>query len=127
MAMNHTLPHVNDISRLAANTVVKGDMTCISDIRIDGTLIGNICTRGKLVLGEEGLIEGNITCREADIYGKCTGDIVGVEQVSFKSNAVYNGMLRTAHVGIEMGASFSGSCSIIAEEEGKTILESIKI
>ncbi|MGM9774676.1 MAG: polymer-forming cytoskeletal protein [Candidatus Egerieousia sp.] len=127
MAINHTLPHVNDISRLAANTKVTGDITCVSDIRIDGILIGNISTKGKLVLGEEGLVEGNITCREADIYGKCTGDITGVEQVLFKSKAVYKGILKTAHVGIEMGASFSGSCSIISDEEARRIIDSIII
>lgn len=125
MATNHSHSQVNDISRLASNTKVQGDIHCSSDIRIDGTVVGNIFTKGKLVLGEEGLVEGNIICREADIYGKCTGDIIGLEQVSFKSKASYTGVLKTARIGIEIGAAFCGNCSILSEEEASAAVEKL--
>ncbi|MCI1719463.1 MAG: polymer-forming cytoskeletal protein [Bacteroidales bacterium] len=118
-----SVPAVNDVSRIAEETTFKGNLITHSDIRIDGTLEGDIVTLGKLVVGEKGKITGKIICRNADIYGKATGDITASHSASFKSKAVYKGNLKTIHVGIEIGASFSGNCSILTREEAGKIFE----
>src|SRR5687768_17573348 len=48
-------PSVNIIG---AGTVIEGDIKSESDIRIDGTLNGSLITKGKLVLGSTGMVDG---------------------------------------------------------------------
>ena len=57
------------INLLGAGTVVKGDVKVNGDFRIDGTLIGTVDCRGKIVVGPSGIIEGEIVCLNADFSG----------------------------------------------------------
>ena len=60
-------------SIIAAGTVIKGDIECSGDIRIDGTLKGNVHATNKVFIGSEGMVEGDIHCVHADILGKVHG------------------------------------------------------
>ena len=62
-------------SLIAAGTTLKGDITSNGDIRIDGTLQGNIYCTAKVVIGANGVVEGDISGQQADIMGKVTGTI----------------------------------------------------
>jgi cytoskeletal protein CcmA (bactofilin family) len=50
---------------LGADTTVKGDIESNGDFRIDGTLIGSISSKGKVVVGSTGNVEGEIKCQNA--------------------------------------------------------------
>ena len=117
----HNVPQINDISRISAGTEVKGSLISRSDIRIDGVFEGELITSGKLVLGEQAVIRGNVMCSNADIWGKMEGDLIVGDTTSFKENSSFDGQLKTIRICIEMGASFSGSCQIINEAEFKSI------
>ncbi len=54
---------------IVTGTTIKGDVTASGDFRIDGTLIGSIKCKGKIVIGETGTIEGEIECQNADFSG----------------------------------------------------------
>jgi cytoskeletal protein CcmA (bactofilin family) len=45
------------------------------DIRIDGTLSGNLIAKANVFIGPEGDVEWNISGLPADILGKLKGDI----------------------------------------------------
>ena len=46
------------------------------NIRIAGTLEGNLITQGKLVSGKSGIIRGNIKCKNSTIKGRHKGYIL---------------------------------------------------
>ena len=117
----HSVPQINDISRISAGTEVKGSLISRSDIRIDGVFEGELITSGKLVLGEKAVVRGNVMCANADIWGKMEGDLIVGDTVSFKQDSSYEGQLKTIRICIEMGASFSGGCQIINEAEFKSL------
>ena len=117
----HSVPQINDISRISAGTEVKGSLISRSDIRIDGVFEGELITSGKLVLGEKAVVHGNVMCANADIWGKMEGDLIVGDTVSFKQDSSYEGQLKTIRICIEMGASFSGGCQIINEAEFKSL------
>ena len=48
----------NAASLISAGTTLKGDITSNSDLRIDGTLIGNINSSAKVIIGANGVVEG---------------------------------------------------------------------
>lgn len=98
------------INLIGAETIIKGDITTNGNIRIDGTLIGSLQVKGKLVIGENGKIEGNVICKNADISGTAKVKIKVAELLTLKSSAKLIGEIITTKLSIEPGANFSGNC-----------------
>lgn len=124
MAKDEQQPQVNEVCRLSTGAEIKGDLTTASDIRIDGVLQGDVVTQGKLVLGENAYIKGDIICVSADIYGKVDGNITAADSTSFKSKSTFNGILKTARIAIEIGAVFNATCTIIDKAEYERVAKS---
>lgn len=100
------------VNLIGAGTTIEGDINAASDIRIDGTLKGTITTRGKLVVGPSGNIDGELHCQNADISGTIRGKVTVAELLSLKATAKLTGDIVTGKLSIEPGADFSGSCSM---------------
>ena len=100
------------VNMIGAGTIITGDIISKGDIRIDGTLKGSVNTEGKVVLGREGMIEGDVICKDADISGTIKAKITVSQLLSLKTTAKLNGDIITNKLSIEPGASFSGSCSM---------------
>lgn len=117
----HETPQINEVSRVSGSTEIRGSLVSQSDIRIDGVFEGDLITSGKLVVGENGYIRGNVLCANADIWGKIEGILTVGDTVTFKSSSSFEGDLKTIRICIELGAMFSGSCRIIGEAEFKSL------
>ncbi len=100
------------VNMIGAGTVITGDVFSKGDIRVDGTLKGSVITEGKVVLGREGVIEGDIECKDADISGTIKAKITVSQLLSLKTTAKLNGDIITNKLSIEPGAEFTGSCSM---------------
>ena len=97
-------------NRLSEGTTVKGDILSVSDFRMDGNLIGNFQTKGKIVIGQTGNIKGDIVCKNADIEGVFEGKIQVAEILNIKSKAVIHGEVICGKLSVEPGAEFSATC-----------------
>ena len=100
------------INMIGAGTVITGDIKSKGDIRVDGSLNGSIETEGKVVVGQGGVVEGDVVCKDADIAGVLKAKISVSQLLSLKSSAKLNGDIITNKLSIEPGASFTGSCSM---------------
>jgi len=100
------------VNMIGAGTIITGDIVSKGDIRVDGTLKGSLDTEGKVVLGREGMIEGDVICKDADISGTIKAKITVSQLLSLKTTAKLNGDIITNKLSIEPGAAFSGSCSM---------------
>ncbi|GEC70686.1 Polymer-forming protein [Flavobacterium flevense] len=99
-------------NRIVEGTVIKGDIISKADFRLDGELIGNFQSAGKLVIGPTGSVTGDISCNNADIEGKFTGTIQVNELLNVKSKASIQGDATVGKLAVEPGADFSASCSM---------------
>ena len=97
-------------NRLSEGTTVKGDILSVSDFRMDGNLIGNFQTKGKIVIGQTGNIKGDIVCKNADIEGLFEGKIQVAEILNVKAKAVIHGEVICGKLSVEPGAEFSATC-----------------
>jgi cytoskeletal protein CcmA (bactofilin family) len=104
--------NANSINQIGSGTTIKGDIATNEAIRIDGTLEGSIRTKGKLVVGATGIIEGEVVCQNADVWGVIKGQVNVGELLSLKSTAKINGDISTNKLAVEPGATFSGACSM---------------
>jgi len=98
------------LNRLVEGTSVKGDIKTDSNFRLDGELIGTLNVLGKLVLGPNGRIEGEIICGNADVEGEIVGNIKVDGVLILKSTAKIKGNIYAVKLGIENGADFNGNC-----------------
>ena len=100
------------VNLIGVGTTILGDITSSGDIRVDGTLKGSINTKGKVVVGSTGIVEGDVVCQNADISGELKAKISVSELLALKSTAKLDGDIVTNKLAIEPGATFSGSCSM---------------
>lgn len=99
-------------NRILAGTSIEGEIKSNGDIRVDGSLMGNINISGKLVVGEKGSVEGDIKCAYATVSGTLKGKIEVSELFSLQASARVNGEVLTNKLSVEPGAEFTGSCTM---------------
>lgn len=87
---------------------VNGEITGTSIIRVDGKVTGNITTEGGLILGDKGIIIGDIKTKSAIIYGSVTGNVQAL-QLEIKKTGIVNGDIKTETLEIELGAQYNGT------------------
>ncbi|MDL2227340.1 polymer-forming cytoskeletal protein [Bacteroidales bacterium OttesenSCG-928-K03] len=100
-------------------TSIIGNLETSGNIRIDGNVKGNVKALGKVIIGEQGFVEGDLECSNASIEGKCKANINVSELLELKSTAVFEGEINTSKIYIESGAVFLGSCKMKMEERIK--------
>jgi cytoskeletal protein CcmA (bactofilin family) len=100
------------VNLIGTGTQLVGEIKSNGDFRIDGSLKGNIEVKGKLVVGTQGTIEGEILCQNADISGNIKGKIVVTDLLTLKSTAKLSGDIITGKIAIEPEAQFTGTCSM---------------
>lgn len=93
---------------ISAGTTLKGDISCNTDLRIDGTVIGNIKCSSKIIIGSTGVVEGDISVNQADIVGKVSGNIRSRELLQLRGQCVVTGNLYAGKLQVEPSASFNG-------------------
>ena len=100
----------NGTTLIGAGTILKGDITSNSDLRIDGTITGNIHSSAKVVVGANGIVEGDISGNQADIIGKVNGNIKVKDLIQLRGDCMVNGNLYAGKLQVEPSATFNGQC-----------------
>lgn len=104
-------------NRIVEGTTIKGDIISQADFRLDGELIGNFQSKGKIVIGPAGSVTGDIICKNADIEGKFNGKIQVAEILNVKHKAVILGEVTVGRLSVEPGADFSATCKMKANSK----------
>ena len=99
------------------NTTFVGNFVSESDFRIDGTFEGSIETKGKVVIGEKGSINGTMVCSSADIAGNFTGTIQVKDLLSVEPTGSVEGDVTISKLIVESGAIFNAKSSMKGEKE----------
>ncbi|MCB0473876.1 MAG: polymer-forming cytoskeletal protein [Flavobacteriaceae bacterium] len=105
-------PTVSERNIIGKNSSFTGDISSEGDFRIDGKIQGNVKTSGRVVIGQEGAVEGTIECSNADIEGSFSGNLTVDQLLSLKSTASIHGEVVLGKLSVEPGATFNASCSM---------------
>jgi len=100
----------NAASLISAGTTLTGDINSNSDLRIDGTLVGNINSTAKVIIGANGVVQGDINGQQADILGKVTGAVKVKELLQLKGSSMIKGNIHAGKLQVEPTATFNGEC-----------------
>ena len=97
---------------IGKDTTFVGDIKSEGDFRIDGKVEGNIKTSGRVVIGQEGSVDGTVECTNADVEGKFSGNLNVDQLLSLKTSAHISGEVVLGKLSVEPGATFNASCTM---------------
>ncbi len=100
------------INLISNGTEISGDIKSGGDIRIDGGLTGNLNTKGKVVIGVTGRVNGEVICKNSEVSGCVEGKISVSQLLILKASSKILGDIATVKLSIEPGAKFSGNCKM---------------
>lgn len=92
------------INNIGSGTTIEGDIKTEGDIRIDGKIIGNIHSKGRLVIGPNSNITGDIICVNGNIDGTVNGEIKVSETLKVTKTANINGNITSKKLIVDEGA-----------------------
>jgi cytoskeletal protein CcmA (bactofilin family) len=109
---NKVAPGSQSISTLITEgAVLDGNLTAPAFARIDGRVMGEVEIEQGLILGEKGVIIGNVTTKELVVYGAIQGNL-HVQSLEIKSSGKITGEIKTQALSVENGAIYNGSLSM---------------
>lgn len=97
---------------LAKGTTMDGKFSCTENVRLDGKIIGEVRVDKRLVMGETGVVEGNIVAQDAVIKGRIVGDLHVQDSLQLVGTAVIEGNITAKTMVVEEGARYNGTCKI---------------
>ncbi len=102
---------------------VKGDIHAAGNLRVDGTILGNVRADGDLEVSTTGVVEGKeVRARNIVIHGRVKATLTATEQLRIHSKGEVHGDVTSISLDIEAGASFVGY-----SHTGKTSAEILAI
>lgn len=115
-------PDHTSINLVGTGTTIKGEIISKGDVRIDGKIIGQVRSEGKIVIGGTGVVEGDIFCKNADFSGHIKGKAEIKELLILQATSIFLGDIVTSKLSIEPGAKFSGTCTMEKDVDPKAPL-----
>lgn len=102
-------PNINMISQ---GTTLTGTLETKSDLRISGTIDGQVHAESKCIVAESGLVKGDLKTKEADIAGAVEGELIVSNRLTLRSSARITGDITTKVLMVEEGARIDGACKM---------------
>lgn len=104
---------LNIDSLIGEDIVISGKIKGSGNLRIDGTIEGDIDYNGDITLGETGKIKGNILCENLIAAGGIDGNIVVKDIFTLLPTGILNGDMEVKSLVIHENAKFDGNCKMI--------------
>src|SRR5690606_13345765 len=103
-----------NLSTLTAGVRYEGNISGGGDLQVDGALKGDV-RLSRVIVGENGSIEGSVTADQVEIRGRVSGALTG-KAVRLLATARVEGDITQEQLSVEPGAWFQGR-SIQAKRE----------
>lgn len=101
---------------IAEGAIIDGNLKAPAVARLDGQITGDVNIAEGLILGEKGVINGNVTTKDMIVYGVINGNIT-VESLEIKNTGKINGEIKTGALLVETGAIYNGTLSMYQENK----------
>lgn len=91
---------------------IRGELRFEDTFRIDGHLDGKTTSKGDLIVGEKGRVEGEIVVGQLFVSGTVHGSVQATGRVEIAAGARVEADVDTPVLVVEEGAHFSGGCTM---------------
>jgi cytoskeletal protein CcmA (bactofilin family) len=94
---------------------LRGDLRFETNFRVHGKLTGEVNTEGELIVGEGGVVEGEVRVGQIVVSGLVKGSIHASVRVQITSSGKVYADVNTPSLIVEDGAFFEGKCAMSRE------------
>jgi len=112
-----------EVCNIALGTTITGSFKAESNIRLEGSIYGNVSCSGRIVMSQNAYIKGDIVCQNIVSEGKVEGNIIVKEKIHLFSSAIVEGDIKYTKLQIEDGAIFNGQATCIKSTVAPSIKE----
>jgi cytoskeletal protein CcmA (bactofilin family) len=109
-------PETPGIVVLGPRDSLVGTLSVDGDIRIEGTLEGEVSATGEIAVQSTGTARAQIAARDIVINGTVDGSAVAQELISIGDSAIVTGEVRSARLRVDEGASVNATISMSASD-----------
>ncbi len=85
----------------------EGKVTFTATVQVNGHFRGEAIAEGVLIIGDEGIVEANLTVGSLVVNGRIRGDIVAKQRVEVGPKGVIEGRIHTPRLQVHEGATLS--------------------
>jgi len=118
--MSNTPPPIaSKLNTICSDVEMKGSLLFTGEMVFDGTLTGGSIEGEKLVVGEHGKVQANVSASFLTVRGHITGNVDVSERTVLEESSSLHGDLSTARLVMHEGATFFGSSKIGPKEQTK--------
>lgn len=97
-----------EVSILSSGVKLEGKLYSEGNVRVDGSILGELIVNGNLTLGDTSDVKGDIKAKNITISGKVEGTVHSSEKAVLDSSASLKGDLFAKILVVEEGAKFDG-------------------
>jgi cytoskeletal protein CcmA (bactofilin family) len=94
---------------LGRSSVIQGDLSADGAFRIDGTIEGSVSSRAAVVIGESGVVRGDVRGSDVVVAGQIIGHVICTGHLEILANGKIEGDIDAASVRVETGGVFRGT------------------
>jgi|SRR4051794_30250782 cytoskeletal protein CcmA (bactofilin family) len=103
---------------LGPSLVIRGDLTADGGFRIDGTVEGNVESKAAIVVGESGVVRGDVRGTDIVVAGQVMGHVSCTGHLEILAKGRIEGDIDAKSVRIETGGVFRGT-SRMGDDSGR--------
>jgi cytoskeletal protein CcmA (bactofilin family) len=102
---------------ISEGCVFDGNLKAPAYVRIEGIINGDVTIDEGLILGEKGVVNGNIITKEIIVYGTVSGNIQ-THSLEIRSTGKITGDIKTQVLQVETGGTHNGKLSMSSQSNG---------
>ena len=104
---------------IAQQCTLEGDLTTQNSIKVDGQIKGTLRAEGRAIIGETGVIKGDVHAADLLVLGRLEGNVFA-QRLHLQASAHIHGNITTDSLQVDPGARYHGSVNM--REDGATVV-----
>jgi cytoskeletal protein CcmA (bactofilin family) len=99
----------NVISIIGPGMRVVGDCETDGTLRIEGTVDGTVRAGKAVVIGKDGVVNGDVATQDAIIGGRVTGAVIAESRLELQATSIIEGEIRARRIKLDEGGRVNGT------------------
>jgi len=108
---------------IGEGTVIEGKLVSKAGLRIEGQVKGELESSGDITIGQNGIVQSNVTARNVYNAGLINGSVMAKEALTISNTGKIYGNITANSLSITEGGVFHGNCRMETKSEPKLINE----
>ena len=100
---------------ISQHCTIEGNLLTQNSVKVDGRIQGNLQAIGQAIIGEHGLVMGDVHSTDLLVFGRLEGN-VRAKAVQLKPTARILGNIETETLEVEPGAFYQDSVTMLGAQ-----------